>query len=842
MKINDLGGGVIGFVESSVKFMQHFPCNWDVISFIIERIVTNTLILKIIRIIMLRILYYLLILTLFSVSKASFALKVDAHIWVGQQVINDLAYDGKLTFDLNGQEIKIAPTIEVVNAILTNQSAFLMGNIGPDAVPDILIGQMLIHPGVKDTEDNNIGWQTDAWLQHLLKNQGINDTGKAFTYGFLGHAAVDVFAHTYVNQYAGDVFALYDEQLVEKRHFTLEGYISNHLPPLTNHLGQPLNKKPWQLITLDNTYAEFARDVLVYNEEVQEQYNKVPKSAGHLIGYYEYRNAVKAIAEDPIWGAIDAAILQAIAEYYDIELTSGEAESIVNELQRNLDRLNRIGEDVQVLNNQIYDNARKLDNAVNTAVDNMQTAEIRVINKQREWRDKLLSVQSLPSCPKIIYMKCKWYGCWPATKDDPICNAAKKAIEESNRLILNLANSLEDQLLGLKDDLIDQNQDLHREVNRAADSLKEIENGIIDLGQMLTANTSPIKSILDGWLKDIDIAMTAYVKASSKSIINTINPDPEVSALDPLELWFKCYHQSIIGIPSSLSSCKGLISGVQKLFTSLDSINSAVIKIGIPGAEQISKLKNKTINNLTDKLKAKVKDKVIDMLPEEVQDILALQKVYINDAVLNDYFSRAETVIPAKGLIMIPDMAERVKADMHLTDDGKLDPSKFAMIYNAVVLAKLAILDRYAFETLAVSSGSSDYTNYAYQIENVVAQAFGNIDGNHQWMLIPPPLPNTLNSYPAVNYTYSSDRSALGESGGLGFVLWKGDMRDTMFRKLFIGPLSPGIDLPSSINKSTLIDSSYPYQVCSNNPFPDDIDDKSCIASWLIPIITMMLN
>ena len=789
--------------------------------------------------------YFTLMIILLLVSNSSVALKVDSHVWVGQQIINDLADDGKLTFKLNDTIVKITPADDVVSAILANQLAFLMGNIGPDAVPDILIGQMLIHPGVKDAEDKNIGWQTDAWLTHLLKNQDINDTGKAFTYGFLGHAAADVFAHTYVNQYAGDVFSLYDEQLVEKRHFTLEGYISNHLPPLKNHLNQPLNKEPWQLITLDDTYAEFARDVLVYDEKVQQQYKKNPKSAGHLIGYYEYRNAVETIANDNIWAEIDAVILRMVAEYYGINLTSSEAESIVNELQRNLDRLNRAGEDIQAFNNQMYDTARRLDTAVNTAIDNMQTAEIAALNKQREWRDKLLSLQSLPSCPKIIYTKCKWYGCWPATKDDPVCNAAKRAIEASNKIIVNLADSLEDELFGLKNDLIDKNQDLHQEVNKAADSLKEMENSITDLGQMLSANTSPIKSILDGWLSDIDLAMTAYVKASSQSIINTINPDPEVGALDPLELWFECYHQSIIGIPSSIGPpskhCDGLMPGVSKLLSSLGTI----VKLGIPGAEEVSDLKDKVIKKLTDKLKAKMKDKIVDMLPEEVQDILTLQKVYINDAVLNDYFSRPETVVPAKGLIMIPDMSERVKADMHLTKSEYFDPEKFALIHNAIVLAKLAILDEIAFKSLAQAAGSNDFTKSAYQVENVVAGAFGNIDGNHQWMLTPPPLPNTANSYPVINYTYSSDRSQHDEpigSTGKGFVPWKGDMRDKLFRKLFIGPLSPGIDAPSTINKTAVIFGSYPYQVCSFNPFPDGIDDRDCTTSWLIPILSLMLN
>ena len=51
--------------------------------------------------------------------------------------------------------------------------------------------------------------------------------------------------------------------------------------------------------------------------------------------------------------------------------------------------------------------------------------------------------------------------------------------------------------------------------------------------------------------------------------------------------------------------------------------------------------------------------------------------------------------------------------------------------------------------------------------------------------------------------------------------------RDKLFRKLFIGPRSPGVDAPSIIGMSEIVGSAYPYKVCAANPFPDDIQDKT---------------
>jgi hypothetical protein len=108
----------------------------------------------------------------------------------------------------------------------------VVGNIGPDALPDIVAGQTLVHPGLAS------GRKTNDWLRFLLTKSRGNALGTVFTYGYLGHAAAEVFAHTYVNQYAGDVFELADEQLVEQRHVALESFIARFDAPLQDGSGR----------------------------------------------------------------------------------------------------------------------------------------------------------------------------------------------------------------------------------------------------------------------------------------------------------------------------------------------------------------------------------------------------------------------------------------------------------------------------------------------------------------------------------------------------------------------------------------------------------------------------
>ena len=174
-----------------------------------------------------------------------------------------------------------------------------MGNLGPDVFPDPVVGQTTTHPGVKG------GWQTDQWLRHLL-GSAQNPDEIAFAYGFAAHAAGDIFAHTYVNAYAGDIFELTDnEREVELRHFVLEKYIEFAMPHLVDHTGAAVN---WTSGL--GTPTAFLRDTLIMGGDVFLRIQRA-RTGIHLTAMHEVRHAVTELqkgTQDVIgtlsrWGA-----------------------------------------------------------------------------------------------------------------------------------------------------------------------------------------------------------------------------------------------------------------------------------------------------------------------------------------------------------------------------------------------------------------------------------------------------------------------------------------------------------------------------------------------------------
>ena len=148
----------------------------------------------------------------------SFGLR--AHLYIGKQILND-AQDCRITLpEDNEQEIPG----EVCEALKKHPGAFLAGTIGPDAFPDIVIGQSYIHPGAED------GRKSADWFEMLLQ-AAESDEEIAFAYGNLVHASSDIFAHSYVNNYSGGVFEILKERHkdIELRHFILEKYIDQRL-------------------------------------------------------------------------------------------------------------------------------------------------------------------------------------------------------------------------------------------------------------------------------------------------------------------------------------------------------------------------------------------------------------------------------------------------------------------------------------------------------------------------------------------------------------------------------------------------------------------------------------
>jgi hypothetical protein len=147
----------------------------------------------------------------------------------GYLTIPDLK-SGPLKFKGLNKGYQVDP--ELVQALKKYPEHYRAGTMGPDAYPDILTGQMVIHP---DAPSNTFGG-TNIWLEHLWNESLKLPLGekrlkvRAFAAGYLTHGAGDMFGHTFVNHYAGGDFDVLSTNFL--RHLVFEGYIAKHAPGL----------------------------------------------------------------------------------------------------------------------------------------------------------------------------------------------------------------------------------------------------------------------------------------------------------------------------------------------------------------------------------------------------------------------------------------------------------------------------------------------------------------------------------------------------------------------------------------------------------------------------------
>ena len=165
------------------------------------------------------------------------AWKPYTHNFTGTQARND-AVDG--TIAIGGRTYSVPAPVR--QALADWPSFYNAGVVGPDGFPDLTMGQSEIHPV-----------RTGAWLKYILDRAWAAQTDAsysaderaqilAFAYGFLTHAAGDMWAHTLVNEFARGVFPGVGEIVTSSsdaeiaiRHLIVEGYIGNATPGFDNN-------------------------------------------------------------------------------------------------------------------------------------------------------------------------------------------------------------------------------------------------------------------------------------------------------------------------------------------------------------------------------------------------------------------------------------------------------------------------------------------------------------------------------------------------------------------------------------------------------------------------------
>jgi hypothetical protein len=227
-------------------------------------------------------------------TQDAIAFSLDTHLYIATKVLDE-ALTGSISV-CAGEALALAkpgsrcarrysvPAATAV-ALKSNPSAYLAGALGPDVFPDFITSQVTVHPGIEH------GWGTDDFLQHLLVHAG-DGSELAWVSGFLSHASSDVFAHSWVNYYAGGIFDIskhVDSNEIEVRHFVLERYIADRTPRIWS-----------KYATIPEAPHEFVADQLILSNPVSAQFKKAGAVTGHVVAIEVLHENVQNLYENAL--------------------------------------------------------------------------------------------------------------------------------------------------------------------------------------------------------------------------------------------------------------------------------------------------------------------------------------------------------------------------------------------------------------------------------------------------------------------------------------------------------------------------------------------------------------
>lgn len=786
-------------------------------------------------------------------SNSAKSWKVDAHIWIAQEILND-AQDGYLEVKLNPGKTYLKLSSDVAAALKLHPKAFLLGSIGPDAFPDALTGQLVVHPGIPT------GWGVSEWLQHLLYVEEPTLEQTAFALGYFSHAAADVFAHTFVNRYAGDVFELFAHPDAALRHIYVESFVSNYLPPVVDKVTgahYPNAATAVRTGTHLPLPSEFIRDRLILHPAAVEQY-AISGNAPHLVAavdHYEWLQRI--LAEDGLVSEIEEAIKRYIIEAkLAIEL-SDETLAVIIEYQQKLHELgNDITEDGAELLSRL---AAKL-NALQVRDIGFAQAALKVpleqLAKIEELQHRLLQtgvdlnkirrrLAELSGLPKTI-SECANKCDWPLCKYDPRCDVCRLVCEEvvnpTLAVLWEQERNLEKKILKWSDDRRTRVEKLPGVVDEAFDVIyaaqKMRHDSVIAFLEFLRAGPvgDPHRRRLEQFRSSIPIALEAWTIANAETIIRSVDPDAD-STTEPLTHWLRCYGPVFLNIPVFVTegACSVAV-GVEELVREFEQFEAKLLELHpltaklaeikqqltVAAMEIRTQIGNQAVEESLAMFDEIAKTKTLDMfkgLTERV-DAAAVDRIFSEGG--------------ADRLLIIPEASKRLIAEMAV-DGQTFDVQKFAAMHNSIALSKLAMLDRPGLVDLAESVGISSslfgkslYGSEGIESENILFGFLRNIDGNHQWLDLAPPHPRA-DGYDVADfkkrgriidpaspdfarYGYS-DASCSLRQRRFGMRLWADPAaRNLLFERLFRGDIAAGIDCPYTLGSgfSSVLHRDYP--------------------------------
>lgn len=751
------------------------------------------------------------------------AWKIDTHIWLAKELYEDVKKTGKVRLPVG--EFPIPPN--VWKAIEKHEGPFLLGVLGPDTYPDMIAGQMTTHPGVEGKKpfetamalasivgqplfNNAPSWQTDDWL-NWVRSRALATSAEgpevAFAYGYLIHAAMDMWAHTYVNLYAGDVFSLFDEQEVEFRHMAIESLVArthkSYLPDsqalsnqeatrrLGNQLGgtarnpQSFTKPQPDLLTPLRAPLKFVATSLVLNPTVANQYAR-EKATQHLFAMYVYWSELSRSSQpmQVLRTAINSAAEAATQALSQAQGLFNAAQSAHNA-------------GVQAAS-AAYETLKKAEKAAGDAADQLAKARKQAFGMIDNITNQM--VANLPPPLKGPY------------------EAAKKARDSALK-------ALEDRRKDY-DNMVKARDNKKKAMQQALETLNLRKNVQATLNQARNQTLAAIDGGLTVWRQGIENAVDAYIQAWEDTSKELLRPpgtrfSPGHDVTEPLKQWTLCWGPTF-GLPvltQIAPQCDQARSGYMGVKSNLTNLKLLVQNMLIDQAlrNEIEKF-DKFVAHTAGEVLAGVGKMVSTAIRIDKGALAGYSRSIVNlrskdpaplevDDEFNDDTSR-------KQLVIFPQITRLLYQDMGvppLSRNMTLEQfQNFAALQNSLTMAKLVLLDgRQLNAMIHPKTRQTPYPNGAPAGE-VLMGAVRSIDGDHQWKRSAPQLPRRAKQ-PFKCRIFGYDSS----DGKGGLKLWQDEtIRARVFTTLFKGPLTPGLVAqmnPENLSPGTGVSGADPY-------------------------------
>lgn len=822
------------------------------------------------------------------------AFSLDMHLYIATKVLDD-ALTGSISVCAGEALASAKPGGQCARryaippatlaALEANPSAYLAGALGPDVFPDFITSQVTVHPGLEH------GWGTDDFLRHLQANAG-EGSDLAWVSGFLSHASSDVFAHSWVNHYAGGIFDIskhIDSNEIEVRHFVLERYIADRTPRIWS-----------KYAATPEAPHEFVADQLMLANPVSAQFKKAGAVTGHVVAIEVLHENVQKLYEDALAlsrtindiGAkklqpLETAKVQLKLAEEGMKLAAKGLEEAENALKKR-DELIAAAEKVLLDAARIIDEnpgliagwrqqmeAAKIElDAQESGLEGLRDA-VRAARKVVDEAQKVLDATGDTICknvPPPLDRLCDINPAYTSAKN--ALNAAKEVLATKEKVLNEALNGIA-SLKNLRDELgrkvaeaereiadakiAQQTVGTQLEVHRAqrrleVESVKTARKGVEEATRVaqqaqqlldklnkdlapvidLLARYNPIVLFLQHWAADIRRASIAFSK-SSQGVAEHLLAKKDGNALEPYVKWYECWSPVLGAVPSEvpqkICTAKDIYTDLHDKLT--DEINKVVDSLGSLGwliapnvkvQQEVEKKIKKPLEKEIKTAVGRVAGEVVAFLANrELASLIELMtsKERITDARLNGIYATDDS---KTRLLEIGDVAARVRRDAGLADENDtVSEDRFPALYNAIVLSKLALLDAETlnaiYNDLALEADPQAqprklFTAARGQPFNILLRAVSSIDGNQQWQAVGLPYP--VSSGGVKGWPDKSHFGRTGQAGAhSGFLLW-GDpsAREVVFKQLFRGPLSPGMDAHPAIV------ANYPFPSCARHPFP----------------------